>query len=216
MRAPRTHCRAGYSLYEVVIVVGLLGLVMAAAGLVSSSTSNLARFSGEKSRTESKAHRTLDRVVTELTTVARALMTPDPLVPAWTSALDFQCANGVAAGLATFGPLTRLVLEYEPGELDDGVDNDGDGLVDEGRLVLVRNQGGPGQQRVVLCTGVAEYAEGETGALGDQNGNGLDDERGFHLRRVGDLMVVSLTLQEMVEEGQVLTLTSSTSFRLRN
>lgn len=208
--------RSGFTLYEVAITVALLGLVFAAAGMVSRSTSDLANFSGEKSRTEVRARRTLDRLVEELSTAGRGLLTPDPEAPGWTDDLDFQCATGVAGGMPVWGPLTSLRWEREPGELADGADNDGDGLVDEGQVVLVRNSGMGNQQRVVLCNGVAEFAEGETAAIGDENGNGLEDERGFSLQCNGELLTVRLSLQEQVEQGQVLTVSVRTAIRLRN
>lgn len=211
----RSAC-SGFTLYEVAITVGLLGLVFAATGMVSRSTSDLANFSGEKSRTEARARRTLDRVVEELAMAGSGMLTPDPAAPGWTDDLDFQCATGVAGGVATWGQLTSLLWEREPAELADGQDNDGDGLIDEGRVVLVRSTGLPNERRVVLCSSVAEFAEGETAAIGDENGNGLEDERGFSLQRDGELLTVRLTLQEQVEQGQVLTTSVRTSIRLRN
>lgn len=212
----RSSARSGFTLYEVAITVGLLGLVFAATGMVSRSTSDLANWTGEKSRTESRARRTLDRVVEELAMAGGDTLDPDPAQPDWTEELAFQCATGVAGALPLWGPLTELLWEREPAELDDGQDNDGDGLIDEGRVTLVRNSGAANERRVVLCSGVAEFAQGETAALGDENGNGLEDERGFSLQRDGELLTVFLTLQEQVESGQVLTTSVRTSIRLRN
>lgn len=212
----RRHARSGFTLYEVAITVGLLGLVFAATGMVSRSTSDLANFAGEKGRTEARAQRTLDRVVAELSMAGAGTLWPNPAAPGWTDDLDFQCATGAAGGVAIWGPLTSLTWEREPAELADGVDNDGDGLVDEGRVVLVRNSGLADEQRTVLCGGVAEFAEGETVAVGDENGNGLEDERGFSLQRDGELLTVRLTLQEQVESAQVLTTSVRTTIRIRN
>lgn len=212
----RPSSRSGFTLYEVVITVGLLGVVFAATGMVSQSTSDLASFSGEKSRTETRARRALDRVVEELAMAGRTMLAPDPAAPGWTSDLDFQCVTGTVGGAPVWGLLTTLRWEREPTELADGQDNDGDGLVDEGRVVLVRDVGGANEQTIVLCNGVAEFAEGETAAIGDENGNGLEDENGFSLQRDGELMTVRLTLQEQVEQGQVITTSVRTSFRLRN
>ena len=213
---PRRSARSGFTLYEVAITVGLLGLVFAATGMVSRSTSDLANWTGEKSRTEARARRALDRVVEELAMAGRGTLDPDPAQPNWTEELEFQCVTGVAGFVPIWGPLTELLWEREPAELDDGQDNDGDGLVDEGRVVLVRNSGGVNERRVVLCSGVAEFAQGESAAVGDENGNGLEDERGFSLQRDGELLTVFLTLQEQVESAQVLTTSVRTSLRLRN
>lgn len=213
---PRRSSRSGFTLYEVAITVGLLGLVFAATGMVSRSTSDLANWTGEKSRTEARARRTLDRVVEELSMAGGGTLDPDPSAPDWTEEIRFQCVTGVAGVVPVWGTLTELLWEREPAELDDGQDNDGDGLADEGRVVLVRNSGAANEQRTAVCGGVAEFAQGETAAVGDENGNGLEDERGFSLQRDGELLTVFLTLQEQVEAGQVLTTSVRTSLRLRN
>jgi prepilin-type N-terminal cleavage/methylation domain-containing protein len=209
-------CRAGFTLLELLISVGLLGLVFAAVGMVSGSTNSLARFSSDKSRTEVRARQTLDRVVEELSTLGSDLMLPDPEQPAWTATLDFQKATGVAGGAVTWGEPMRITFELEAGELDDGLDNDSDGLTDESRVVLIRNFGAANQLRVVICHGAARLAEGELDNGVDDNGNGMVDESGFNLQRTGNLMAVRLSLQETVEGGQVVTRSVETSFRLRN
>ena len=198
------------------ITVGLLGLVFAATGLVSRSTSDLANWSGEKTRTEARARRTLDRVVEELSMAGIDTLFPNPVAPNWSEDFVYQCVTGVGGGVALWGTPTGLLWEREPAELDDGQDNDGDGLIDEARVVLVRNSGLANEQRTVLCSGVAEFAQGESAAVGDENGNGLQDERGFSVQRDGELLTLFLTLQEQVEPGQVLTTSVRTSLRLRN
>ena len=47
------------------------------------------------------------------------------------------------------------------GHCEDGVDNDGDGLVDEGRVVWIQNRGVLGERRAVLCNWVSETLLGE-------------------------------------------------------
>ena len=88
------------------------------------------------------------------------------------------------------------------------------GLVDDGLLVLTRDVGG-NDQRIVLCRGVREYFEGEVGDGDDDNGNGLTDERGFHIQRVDGVLFVRLSLEESVPTGSVVR-TLETAVRLRN
>ena len=46
------------------------------------------------------------------------------------------------------------------GEIDDGLDNNGNGLVDEGQVVWITDLGLPGQRAVVLCNWVSEALDG--------------------------------------------------------
>ena len=63
---------------------------------------------------------------------------------------------------------------------EDDVDNDGDGLVDERRVVWIRKPGQPDERRTVLCRDVPKWFEGEIpGNSLDDNGNGLVDGMGL-------------------------------------
>ena len=108
-----------------------------------------------------------------------------------------------------------LSFEYEIGELDDGLDNNGNGLIDEGRLVLTENAGLTNDRRVITRW-VAELLEGELDDGLDNNGNGLVDEPGFLVERIGESLIVRVTLQKRDAEGRLMTRTARTSVRLRN
>jgi hypothetical protein len=129
--------------------------------------------------------------------------------------VDFQRGQGVDAdGDPVFGPLERLVLEYD--EANDGLDDDGDGLVDEGRLVWLENPGAAGERRVVLCNDVREYLAGETSDGDDENGNGLIDERGFALDFAGNAVTVRLTLEARGQKGQIIVSSAQRTVAFRN
>jgi hypothetical protein len=148
--------------------------------------------------------------------MVQTLSFPDPAEPAWTETLDFQQALGVVGGALTWGAPERIVLELDDGEAADGNDNDGDELIDECRLVLVRNLGAPNEVRSVLCRGVRRYAEREVANGADDNGNGMEDELGFWMQRQGDVMRLQLTLEELDDGGRPVVRSVSTSFRIRN
>ena len=80
----------------------------------------------------------------------------------------------------------RFEFVYDPDEVDDGQDNNGNGLIDEGRIVWTRNVGAPDERSVVLCHQVREYLEGEVPNGLDDNGNGLVDEKGLSFERNGE------------------------------
>jgi hypothetical protein len=115
-----------------------------------------------------------------------------------------------------YEPACTIGFEYEPGEVDDGVDNDGDGLVDEGQVVLTRNAGSANATRAVLVKNVAELLQGEDLNGADDNGNGMEDEAGFCLQRDGEVVHIRLTLESVDDTGNVLRRTTETSIRMRN
>ena len=111
----------------------------------------------------------------------------------------------------------RLTFEYEPGELDDGLDNDGDGLVDEGRLIRYVDYLLPTERRIVLCSGVAEFLEGEEGGnLADDNGNGLVDEPGLGFDIDGGTLNVRMSVAGTGPTGTEIVRTRVASVFLRN
>jgi len=216
VRTPRASNQAGFSLIEVLVSAALLGVVFASAGLVSRTSQGLYRQSSQSTSLETRARQAVDRVVDELGTMVQTLSFPDPAQPAWTDTLDFQQALGVVGGALTWGAPERLVLELDDGEAADGTDNDGDGRIDECRLVLVRNVGAANEIRTVLCRDVRRYAEREVANGADDNGNGMEDELGFWMQRQGDVMRLQLTLEELDDGGRPVVRSVSTSFRIRN
>lgn len=212
----RAHRSAGFTMVELLFSMSLFAIVLTAVSMVSATSNNLMRYSSDASRLETKGRQAVDRVVAELSTVMATTMNPSVFPSGWTQTLDFNCAIGLAGVMADPGPLQRLRFEYEAADGNDGIDNDSDGLVDEGTLVFTRDQGGPDEQRITLCTGVAEYTEGELPNGLDDNGNGLIDERGFYLQQNNGLVSVHLTLVDTGKDNSVITRSVATSLRVRN
>ena len=206
--------RAGLSLIEVVIGSGLLGGVFALGGMVLSQGQGAYQAVVSESELEGRAELLGERLVGELRGVSAAVLLPDPGALG-ADTVSYQVPVGVVGGAVQWGPLCRLELEYDVGELDDGVDNDGDGLVDECALVLTRNPGEANEIRTVLCDSVTEHLEGEVLNAQDDNGNGLDDEKGFSLQHVDDLLVIRLSMACMGEEGPHVR-TIETTLELRD
>jgi hypothetical protein len=118
--------------------------------------------------------------------------------------------------VVVYEPTATIGFEYDPGEVDDGVDNNGNGLIDEGQVVLTRGVGTGNAVRSVLVDGVAELLEGEVLNADDDNGNLMDDETGFCLQRIGSVLTIRLTLEDKAEDGTVTRRTMETSIRMRN
>lgn len=213
MKLPR-RARAGFTLVEAAIAVALFLVLMSSAVVAARGGMNAFKAAQDVSDLETRARRALDRAVFELLSCGASELSPNPTGSFGTKTLEFRQATGVAGNAPTFGAPLSLGFEFARGELDDDLDNDGNGLIDDGVLVLTRDVGGT-EKRVVLCSGVREYLEGEVGDGDDDNGNGLTDEAGFNVHRVGDVLFVRLSLEEPVDTGSVVR-TLETSVRLRN
>ena len=124
--------------------------------------------------------------------------------------------SGFAGGAPTWSSLTRIGFAYEPGEIDDAIDDGGDGLVDEGQLVMVQDVGTAAERTLVLASSVRELLEGELPNAADDNGNGLQDEGGVSFELVGETLLIRLSLERRDSDNQLLTRTVETGIRLRN
>jgi hypothetical protein len=178
----------------------------------------------QTSGVETRARRLIDRIAAEVANAGVATLGgpgPDLFAPCGSSAgalafIDFAKNEGYA-GAVNWGTTSRIALVYD--ELNDGVDNNSNGLVDECRVVLVRDQGGPNQQTIQWGGFVREYLEGETPDLADENGNGLVDERGlsFDLDPVSDTLTIRLTIECFdLDLQRPLTRTVETAVQMRN
>jgi hypothetical protein len=141
----------------------------------------------------------------------------DPLPPLGASAMSFREATGYASGAVTWSNTARLEWQADPADPTNGVDDDKDGLVDEGQLVLRIDYGLSSERRVVLATRVPRYLEGETGGNGvDDNANGLVDEQGFSISRSGRTLTLRLTLARVARGGTVVQRTVTGTIALRS
>lgn len=208
--------RGGFSLVELLIASSLAALIAVSATMAGAQSYDAYRAATRSTTVEAKLRHAVQRVAQELLLTGTDVIFPPNIDDEFgTSDLVFQQAVGVVNGAIVWGPTKRLVLEYELGEVDDGVDNNGNGLVDECRLVLVRNDGVLGETRTVLCHSVREFLEGEEEDGDDDNANGITDEAGFNVHRAGDILTVRLTIEELGPQGPV-TRTLGTSVLLRN
>jgi len=208
--------QSGFSLVEVMVVVALLAVVLGSVAIVGSASDKAYETGTIESHLESRVAIAMDRVVDELRIAGVDTITPDPIQGVGASEVRYVQATGMTNGQIDWTPLRSLRLEPEVGELDDGVDNNGNGLIDEGRIVLIEDVGGAEERRWILTRWVAEFLEGEIENGVDDNGNGLVDESGFLVERIGESYVVRLTLERRTAKGYLLTRTARTSTNPRN
>jgi hypothetical protein len=215
MRA-HNHSRGGFSLVELAVVVSILFLVLTGVAVVGNASDRAYRTGTTVAQLEAQAARTTRRVVDELATAGIDTFVTLPAPGTASDRLEYLKAVGFDGSRVEWTLPRRLALELEPGELDDGLDNNGNGLIDERRLVLVENVGAPDERQLVLTRWVPELAVGELPNGLDDDGNGLVDEPGFCVERLGETFLVRLSLQRRDAGGRLLSRSTSTSTHIRN
>ncbi len=208
---------AGATLVEILASVAIFAAMLGGLLGTLERLQRLERDAARAGDLRVRARAALDRIVRELQDAGVSTLAPQPLAPVGASGISYQRAAGFAAGNVVHAPPSRLEFRLEPGELEDGIDNDGDGLIDEGEVVWTRNEGLAGEERYTLVTGVARLGAGESANALDDNGNGLVDEAGLSFElRLGGALRVRLTLERAGAGGRVARETAQTTVQVRN
>jgi Tfp pilus assembly protein PilW len=206
----------GFSLLEILLGLTMVGSFLGALVMVVSASTRAARTGMARQSAESQARRALDRIVRELVSSAVGTLDPDPVAPWGGASLTFQRISSFSEGAIEWGVPARLSLELEPGELDNGLDDNANGLVDEGQLVYTLDPDAPAPQSVVWVKGVREFYPGELPNGLDDNANGLADEAGLSFERRDGRLIVRLCLEETDGQGHTLVHALTTTVRPRN
>lgn len=218
MKARDAHTRpsSGFTAVEVLLGACLLASMLLVAGLATQRCMDMFRQHRASEAVSSSASRLLQRVASELTFARRSSLQPVTLETQGASTVLFQRSLGVVGGEVQWSAPFTLRWEREPGEIDNGQDDDGNGLVDDGQLVWIENEGLPGERRVVFGHGLCEFLPGETFNGADDDGDGLIDERGLCFSLDGNVLTIHLGLQGRSPTGITLTKVVETSVFLRN
>ncbi len=209
---------SGFTLVESLIAVTLLAVLFLAVAQTSSRASDAFDEGSIEHSLSTGAHRCLDRVVQAIDFADVSILAGlgGTALGIDADEVSFRTPIGWAGTEPDWSGTIVIRAELERGELDDGLDNDGDELVDELQVVQLENEGQPDERRIVLASGVAELFDGESANNLDDNGNGLIDERGLSFSATGSVVSVRLTCQRRDEAGRLLTKTAETAVRLRN
>ncbi|MEM8710826.1 MAG: hypothetical protein AAGG01_07735 [Planctomycetota bacterium] len=179
---------------------GVLQSMRAATGLMESTTAELEmdrklRHLGQQIRSRLQNARG--------TTITPAIpLAGGPGNTPFESSLTFQSVEGWDAGMIVLGPEQQLFVRTERSEVDNGVDDDGDGLIDELQLVHVPDVASGVE--IVLSSGIVEFLGGETEDGTDENGNGLIDEPGFSVSNENGRLVVRFAIAGQAQDGTVV------------
>jgi hypothetical protein len=206
----------GLSLIEVVLGLVLVLAAVAAALSITSTASSVTAATTARGQLDVRVHRTLDRIARELVAAREDSLDPDAEAPLGASALSFQRAVDDGAGGIAWSSMRRIESLPSPADPEDGIDNDGNGLVDDREIWLVRDFALPGERRSLLTRHVASFLEGESSNVTDDNGNGLIDERGLSIEHRDGVLVIRITLQAVGPDGDVMSRTAEMAVQPRN
>ncbi len=210
-RSPR-----GLTLTEVLVTAVPLLVFLAGVYAVFGQGRNAYPKETLIAEVESQARRLVDRLAQEFQGVGVGTLEAVGSLARGAREVTFRRNQGFSGGAVQWGPTARLRFVRETGEEDNGIDDDGDGLTDEGILELRRDLAAEGEPSVTLSRGVGEYLAGESGNGLDDNGNGLVDEPGFCLTLDARLLTVRVTLERPDGSGSVLRGSAEASVFLRN
>jgi hypothetical protein len=206
------------TIVEMLIATAVLAVLLSAVGLTVVRGTGAYRESLTANEVTAKATRMCERVVDELLAADRSTLVLNPPAPFGASSVDYRRGEGVAGGALAVGNPRRLGVRLDAGELDNGLDDDGDGVVDDCCLELTPDTIAAPGQIIGLGNFVREYLEGEIPNGADDNGNGLVDERGLCVTYddTTRTATVRLTLERLDADGRLVTRTTQASVQIRN
>jgi prepilin-type N-terminal cleavage/methylation domain-containing protein len=209
--------KQGFTLVELLMTLALASVFGLTVLMTADSTARAFRTGATVGELERKTRDVLQRISARLESADIALAAPQLSAPFHSAWIDYQRVIGYTAGARDLGPPERIILESSPTDPDDGVDNDGNGVVDDCRIVWIENPGLATERRVVLATWIPEFMEGEIdGNLADDNGNGLEDERGLSFDFSDNQLTIRLTIQRRDADGILVTRSLFRTLTLRN
>lgn len=213
-RRARSRC-AGFTVIEMMIAVPVLVIIVGVAGLAAKRGTDAFAQSTAIDALDRRTGRAMRALAEELHGSRSGGFLPDPTDDFGSDVLTFQRQVGYTAGVPVFGDLIRLERVDDPTDPANGIDDDGDGLVDEGLVQIVTDAGGPNESTRVVSRNVAPMLAGELPNGIDDNGNGLIDEPGLVFRRDGGYLTIRITTQAPFR-NTALTRTLESSIGLRN
>lgn len=202
---------------ELMLALSILAMLIMAVTQSGASVTRLFSVSVSRVSIEQQLRQSMGRISDELRHASLESFDALGTAPLWSNATGFDRIEGIDAvhGEGQWRSM-RLELRLGMGETDDNTDEDGDGLVDERRLVLVRDFGGPDELELTLLRGVPELFPSESPNGLDDNGNGLLDETGFALFVEDGALQILLSKSGLDSDGRLITRSIRSAIILRN
>jgi prepilin-type N-terminal cleavage/methylation domain-containing protein len=197
-RAPH-RTRAGFTLLEMIIAIGLVALVVTNIVMAMDSSTKAYEAGASQVEVEDQARRTLDRIALAVMGSSREGLAPGQEFPLHTDSLTYQLNLGYQDGEVVWSDPERIRREEVAAQ-----------------ITWSKNPGIPGEQRVVWTKWVSEYMKGEVFNGIDDNGNGLIDENGLSFTIDENLVTIRLTLEKIGPDGNPVTVPLETQVDVRN
>ncbi len=127
--------QAGFSMLEVMIVTAMLMVAITAIFQVIAAGTDHYNSGSVLVDIQAQARRMMDRIVTDLESSGTSVVSLSG-----SDSISFQKNTGYSGGSITWGNVITIAFAYETGEIDNGVDDNNNGIVDEG--VITRTESG--------------------------------------------------------------------------
>ena len=217
-RSRATRRRAGASLIELLIATAILAILLGSIGMIVVRGNGVFQQSLTSNDLEAQARRIVDRILLELMDADRSSLVLTPPAPFGASTIDYARGEGVVGGVLAVSAARRIRWRMLDTEANDGVDNNNNGLIDEGRVELLPDSLGAPTEVISLGSYVREYLEGENPDGADNNANGVVDERGLCMtyNPTTQTVTVRVTLERFDPLGGLVTRTVENSAQVRN
>jgi hypothetical protein len=191
------HKKRGTTLMEVAVSLMFTAIVGTSVLLVMSSGSRAMQMTTMATAVESNGQDAMKKICDRLVGAdLTSVLPPNVVAPGSTSSITFQRVVAFENGVVIWSNPERISLEASPTDPDDGLDNNDNGLVDEGQVIWTENPGLANEHSLVICSWVRENLVGEVPGNGvDDNGNNLVDEAGLSFDFDGRRLSVRLSLE---------------------
>ena len=214
---PKSHrSRGGYTLVEVSLATVILTVALGSLTLFTRTSSSALHSGASQTELDAQLRRVLRQVSAELLPSGLSVITPQPFPAEGGSEITYRRSEGQINGRIRWGAPRRFAFALENGELDDGLDNNGNGLADEGVLRWTIDLGLPTEQTVTLCHGVRELGRREEDNDLDDDQDGRVDEPGLAFQLEGGTLRMSLTFERRDASGLPVAQTLETAVQPRN
>ncbi|MCK6448314.1 MAG: prepilin-type N-terminal cleavage/methylation domain-containing protein [Planctomycetes bacterium] len=163
----RRRTCSGFTLVEASIAIALLALVFVKVGMLVKMKSDTAAHESTALVVDDQARRVLEQISYAVMGASRERLIPDPESPIYSSELRYEVSLGVQNGAVVWGDAQwiglsaganevtwrerpdapderkvvwcKVVRPFLEGELMNGIDDNGNGLIDEKGLVFTLN-----------------------------------------------------------------------------
>lgn len=205
---------AGMTIVEMTISSAVLVVVLSIAATAILRAQRNASGVAVRVETERRSSAGIERLTSLLGDCAGSTVAGNVAPPSGASSMTFRDRIGWSGGSVVYGELTTIQWLPDPLDAQNGIDDDRDGLVDEGRVVWQAGSGGT-LKSAVLIQNVANRLEGEIGGNNlDDNGNGLVDERGLSFVLEDGRLTIRLTIERRERDGTTRRETSQSELRI--